>query len=132
MLNFSTRRRTNVAFFSTTWVLPTGRVNFGNQANGEKYNITDVSLLKEFLENNDAHVILTAEANSSSTGAKELLEDYGLVGCHSKRGNYLSVRARIDSTGCVRLRWGSNEDEDKGSHAAIFEVKLEKNGRIIH
>ena len=66
-------------------------------AKSEKYNITDVSLLKEFWGNNNAHVILTAEADSSSTDAKELLEDYGSVGCHSQRGNYLSIHARIDS-----------------------------------
>ena len=32
-----------------------------------------------------------------------------------------------------RLLWESNEEEDKGSHAAIFEVKFgKKGGRIIH
>ena len=71
-------------------------------------------------------MILTAEADSLSTDAKQLLEDYGLVGCHSRRGNYLSVHARIDSTGYVRLLWESNEEEDKGSHAAIFKVKFGK------
>ena len=67
---------------------------------------------------------MTAEADSLTTDAKQLLEDYGLVGCHSKRGNYLSVYARFDSTGYIRLLWESNEEEDKGSHAAIFEVKF--------
>ena len=46
--------------------------------------------------------------------------------CHSKRGNYLSVHVRIDSTRYVRLLWESNEEEDKGSHAAILEVKFGK------
>ena len=64
---------------------------------------------------------MTAQADSLTTDAKQILEDHGLVGCHSKRSNYLSVHARIDSTGYVRLLWESNE-EDKGSHAAIFEV----------
>ena len=67
---------------------------------------------------------MTAEADSPTTDAKQLLEDYGLAGCHSKRGNYLSFYARIDPTGCIRLLWDSNEEEDKGSHAAIFEVKF--------
>ena len=78
-------------------------------------------------------MILTAEADSLSTDAKQLLEDYGLVGCHSNNGNYLSVHARIDSTGSVRILWESNDEKDKGSHAAIFEVKFgKKDGRIIH
>ena len=67
-----------------------------------------------------AHVILTAEADSLSTDAKHLLEDYGLVGCHSPKGNFMSVHARIDSTGYDRLLWESYDEEDKGSHAAIF------------
>ena len=57
-----------------------------------------------------------------STDAKQLFEDYGLVGCYSSRSNNLSVDARIDSTGYVRLLWESSEEDDKNSHAAIFEV----------
>ena len=71
-------------------------------------------------------MILTAEADSLSTDAKQLLEDYGFVGCHSSRGNYLSVHARIDPTGYVRLLWESSEEEVTNSHAANFEVKLGK------
>ena len=78
-------------------------------AKSEKYNITDLSLLPEFWRNNYAHVIMTAEADSLTTDTKQLLEDYGLVGCHSKRRNYLSVHARIDSTRYVRLLWESSE-----------------------
>ena len=69
-------------------------------------------------------MILTAEAVSLSTDAKHLLEDYGLVGCQSTKGNFLSVHARIDSTGYVRLLWESKDEEDKGSRAAIFLVKF--------
>ena len=76
--------------------------------------------------NNYAHVVVTAEADSLPTDAKQLFEEQGLVGCHSTNGNYVSVHARIDSTGHVRLLWESNDEEDKGSHAAIFEVKLGK------
>ena len=47
-----------------------------------------------------------------------------MVGCPSARCNYLSVYARINSTGYVRLLWESNFGEDKGSHAGIFEVKF--------
>ena len=43
----------------------------------KNFNVADLSLLKEFWGNNDAHVILTAEADSLSTDAEELLEDYG-------------------------------------------------------
>ena len=55
-----------------------------------------------------------------STDAKHSLEDYGLVGCHSTKGNFMSVHARIDFTGYVPLLWESNDEEDKGAHAAIF------------
>ena len=65
---------------------------------------------------------LTAEADSLPTDAMQLLEDYGLVGCHSSRSNDLSVHARIDSTGYVRLLWESNDD--KNGHAANSEVKF--------
>ena len=33
--------------------------------------------------------ILTSEADSLPTDAKELLNDYGFVGCHSSRSNDL-------------------------------------------
>ena len=46
-------------------------------AKGEKFNVADLSLLREFWGNSYAHVFLTAEADSSSTNAKQLLEDYG-------------------------------------------------------
>ena len=62
-------------------------------AKNERFNVTDLSRLQEFLGNNYAQVILTAEADSMSTDAKQLLEDYGLVGCHSSEGSYLSVHA---------------------------------------
>ena len=73
-----------------------------------------------------AHEILTAEADSLSTDAKHLLEDYGLVGCNSPKGNFMSVHARIDFTGYVRLLWESYDEEDEGSHAAVFQVKFGK------
>ena len=65
---------------------------------------------------------LTAEADSLPTDAMQLFEDYGLVGCHSSRSNDLSVHARIDSTGYVRLLWESSDD--KNGHAANSEVKF--------
>ena len=76
---------------------------------GEKFNVADLSLLREFWRNNYANVILTAEANSLPTDVWQLFEDYGLVGCHSSRSSDLSVHARIDSTGYVRLLWESME-----------------------
>ena len=72
----------------------------------EKFNFTDdrrLSLLREFWGNNYAHVILKEEADSLQTDEKELLDDYGLVGCHSIRSNDLAVRASTDSTGYVHL-----------------------------
>ena len=87
---------------------------------GEKFNVADLSLLKEFWGNNYAHVILTEEADSLSTDAKELLEDYGLVGCRSSRSKDLSVHARIDATGYVRLLGESSEEDDKNSHSIDF------------
>ena len=58
---------------------------------------------------------------------KRSLDDFGLVGCHSSRSKDLSVHARIDSSGHVRLLWES--DDDKKGHAAIFEVKFGKRSR---
>ena len=68
-------------------------------------------------------MILTADADSLPTDAKELLHGHGLVGCHSSRSNDLSVHARIDSSGYFRLLWKSDVGDKKG-HAAIFEVKF--------
>ena len=90
-------------------------MNSGNQKNlnkpitdGEKFNVTLLSLLREFWRNNYAHVILTAEADSLPTDARQLFEDHGLVGCLSSKSDDLSVHARIDSTGYVRLLWESS------------------------
>ena len=80
----------------------------------EKFNVTNdpvLSLLREFWRNNYAHVILTAEADSLPTDEKELLDDYGLVRCHSSRSNDLSV---------------VNQMMTENGHAAIFEVKFGK------
>ena len=55
----------------------------------EKINIAELSLLSEFLGNSYAHVILTSEADSLPTDTWQLLEDYGLVGCHSARSHGL-------------------------------------------
>ena len=48
-------------------------------AKGEKYNISDGLLLREFWRNNHAHVNMTVEADSLTTDAKQILEDYGVV-----------------------------------------------------
>ena len=56
----------------------------------EKFNVTNdpqLSPLRELGRNNNAHVILTAKADSLPTDEKELLDDYGMVGCHSSRSN---------------------------------------------
>ena len=62
-------------------------------------------------------MILTPEADSLSTDAKELLEDDG-----SSRSNDLSVLAGIDSTGYVRLLWESSEEDDKKHTCSDFAV----------
>ena len=54
----------------------------------------------------------------------QLLEDNGLVGCHSARSNELPVHAKIDSTGYVRLLWESIGKATEFSYASIFEVKI--------
>ena len=68
--------------------------------------------------------ILTAEADSLPTDARQLLEDYGLVVCHSTRSNDLSVHARIDSTGYVHLLWESIAEANEFSHAVILITEL--------
>ena len=92
----------------------------------EKFNVTKdprLSLLREFWGNNYAHVIMTAEADSLPKDPVELLNTFGLRGCHSDN-EHLSVHARIGSSGEVRELWESEkEDMDRG-HAAIFEVRF--------
>ena len=48
------------------------------------------------------------------------------MGCHSSLSDDLSVHARIDSTGHVRLLWESSEEDNKCTHAPIFEKKFGK------
>ena len=62
----------------------------------EKFNVTDDRQLSL------AHVVLTAEGDSSPTNKKELLDDYGFLGCRSSRSNVFTVHARIDSSGYDR------------------------------
>ena len=45
---------------------------------GEKFNIAELSILKECWGNNYAHVLLTAD--NLPTDTRQLLEDYGLMG----------------------------------------------------
>ena len=54
-------------------------------AKGEKYNVADLSPLREFWGKKYAHVFLTAKADSLSTDAKQLLEDYGFGGLQLKQ-----------------------------------------------
>ena len=63
-------------------------------------------------------MILTAETDSLPTDARQLFEDYGLVGYHSSRSNDLSVHAIIVSTAYVRLLWGNQVKK-----TAIFDMK---------
>ena len=109
-----TCQRSSAASSSTKWVPSARGVNIGK--------LPQLSLLKEIWGNNYAHVILTAEADSLPTDEKELLDDHGFVGCQSSRSNDLSVHARIDSSGYIRLLWES--DEERNGHEAIFEVKF--------
>ena len=67
---------------------------------------------------------LTAEADSLPTDEKKLLDDHGLVGCHSSRSNDLSVHARIDSSEYFRLTWEFNDDLN--GHSAIFQITFGK------
>ena len=63
------------------------------------------------------------------TDDKKLLDDCGLVGCHSSRSNDLSVHARIDSTGYVRLLWESSEEDDKNAAILKFVEKAQAEPR---
>ena len=77
--------------------------------------------------NNCAHVILTAEADKCANRRKAVaFRTMAWVGCHSSTSNDLSVHARIESTGYVRLLWETSEEDDRNTHASIFEVKLGK------
>ena len=93
---------------------------------GEKINVAELSLLKEFWRNNYAHVVMTAEADRIPTDAKQSFENFGIVGYHSNRSNGLAVHARIDSTSYVRILWESIEEDNELCRAAIFEVKFGK------
>ena len=68
--------------------------------------------------------MLTSEADSLPTDTWQLIEDDGLVGCHSARSHDLSVHAKIDSTGYVRFLWESIGKAIEFSFASIFEVKI--------
>ena len=100
-------------------------------SSNEKFNVTNdphLSLLPEFWENDHAHVILTAEADSLPTDAKELLNDYGLVGCHSSRSNPRKNQFSQD----VFANYGNKIMITEYGHAAIFEVKFGKtSGRAV-
>ena len=62
---------------------------------------------------------------------RQLLEACGLVGCHSARSTDLSVHAKMDSTGYVRL-WESIGEANEFSNATIFQVKIgQKSGRAL-
>ena len=51
--------------------------------------------------------------------------------CHSSGSNDLSVHARIDSSGYVRLVLESSEEDDKNSHAAIVEKKIGEKAEVV-
>ena len=93
----------------------------------EKFNVTDdqqLSLLREFWGKQLRACDFTGAADCIPTDEKKLLDDYGIVGCHSSGSNDLSVHAKIGSSGYVRLFW--EPDDDRKGHAAIFEVKFGK------
>ena len=89
-----------------------------------------LSLLREFWGNNYAHVMLTAEVDSLPNDTDELVQQYGLLGCHSSRNNYLSVHTRIESSGDIHQLWESNAEYDENGHVAMVEVKLGKKDRL--
>ena len=61
----------------------------------EKFFRRRVVTSQEVCGNNYAHAILTAEADSLPTDEKKLLDDCGLVRCHSSRSNGPLVHVRI-------------------------------------
>ena len=84
----------------------------------EKFNVTELSLLREFWGNNHAHVILTSEADSLSTD-KKFLEDCGLVGCHSSRSSDLSVQQEMIPQGMF-VSCGSQVEKMTETHMQRF------------
>ena len=70
---------------------------------------------------------LTGEADLLPTNAKELLHDYGSVGCHSSKSNDLSVHARIASFGYIRLLWesdvGNRNEQSMKSNLAERQIE---------
>ena len=63
-------------------------------AKGEKFNVAELSLLRNFLGNNYAHVILTAEADSLPTDARQ----------------YMRTMAWWDATAAVAMTCHSAQD----------------------
>ena len=65
----------------------------------------------------------------SAKSTPQIWRGWGIVvaslgGCHSSRSTDLSVHAGIDSTRYVRLLWESLEEDDRNSHAAMYEIKF--------
>ena len=90
-------------------------------AKGEKTILQICHFSENSRENNYAHVIMTAEADSLTTDTKQLLEDCGLVGCHPKT-RQLSCQSMHELTQQDMLDSCGNQlkKKTKHSHAAIF------------
>ena len=130
-MTFTTCQCTSAASSSTTRVPSTEKVNFGRlrtctsrfpQRRSSTSPTTSAVTSQRILGKQPRACYPDGRGWQLTKDEKELFDDYGLVGCHSSRSNALSVHARIDSLGYVRLSWES--DDDRKGHAAIFEVKF--------
>ena len=55
--------------------------------------------------------LFKCKADSLPTNARELLNDYGLMGCYSSKSNDPSVHAKINSSGYIGVSWESDDEK---------------------
>ena len=119
-----TCQRTNAASSSPTLVPSTRGVNFGKltilisqftlMKSSTLPTIPTCLLSQNSGENDYAHVILTAEADSRPTNEKKLLDECGQVGCHSsekqwlvspRKGKFLRIYSTFVGIRCWLQKW---------------------------
>ena len=122
-LNFTMCQRTRAAFSSTVWVLSTGRMNSGDHRTWTSFLPKMNSTMSPICHNSEN----SGETNTRMCFWQRKLTAYRqtqnsclrtmpLVGCHSSKSNDLSVHARINSAGYVRLKCESSEEEEDKIH----------------
>ena len=74
--------------------------------------------------------MLMSSQRQRLTVYRQMQNDYLRTTAYSSRSKDLSVHARIDPTGYIRLLWESSEEDDELTHAAILEVKFGKQNQM--